>query len=193
MNPPLVLASSSRYRAALLSRLGLPFTQLAPALDEAALPGESPRETALRLACTKARRVSESRPGSLVIGSDQLASLDGAAIGKPGSHAAAVAQLRQASGRELVFHTAVALIDCRDGSLRSAEVPCAVGYRTLGEQEIDRYLAREPAYDCAGSARIEELGICLTRYVRCDDPTALIGLPLITVIDFLRQTGVHVP
>lgn len=193
MNPPLILASSSRYRAALLGRLGLPFTQQAPALDETALPGETPAQTALRLATAKARAVALHHPGTLVIGSDQLASLDGDAIGKPGTYAAAVAQLRRASGRELIFHTAVTLFDGRDGAVRSAEVPCAVGYRTLDDDMIERYLAREPAYDCAGSARIEALGISLTRYVRCDDPTALIGLPLISVIQFLQHAGVRVP
>lgn len=193
MDPLLVLASSSRYRAGLLARLGLPFTTQAPGLDETSLHGETPRETALRLAAAKARAVAAGHPGALMIGSDQLASLDGMPIGKPGSLEQAVEQLCRASGRELVFHTAVALLDTRDGSLRIAEVPCTVAYRELTEAEIRRYLQREPALDCAGAARIEELGISLVRHVRCDDPTALIGLPLISVARFLREAGLAVP
>jgi septum formation protein len=193
MKIPLVLASSSRYRAGLLERLGLPFLQHAPDLDESALPDEAPPVTALRLAEAKARWVGQQHPGALVIGSDQLASLDGQAIGKPGTLERAALQLRRASGREVTFHTAVCLIDGRDGRLQSAEVPCRVGYRVLSDDDIARYLQREPAMDCAGSARIEALGISLTRYVRCDDPTALIGLPLITLTDFLHNCGVRIP
>jgi septum formation protein len=193
MTIPLILASSSRYRAGLLHRLGLTFTQQAPELDESALPGETPQATALRLAEAKARAVAASHPDALVLGSDQLASLDGRAIGKPGTLARAAEQLRAASGRELVFHTAVCLLDGRDGRVQVADVPCHVAYRALSEEMITRYLAREPALDCAGAARIEELGISLTRHVRCDDPTALIGLPLITVVAFLHTCGVAVP
>ncbi|MDE3010310.1 MAG: septum formation protein Maf [Pseudomonadota bacterium] len=193
MNPPLVLASSSPYRASLLARLGLEFSCHAPALDESAHAGETPRDTALRLAGAKARAVAGDHPGALILGSDQLASLDGTPIGKPGTLERAVEQLLQASGRELVFHTAVALLDSRSGRLQLAEVPCLVGYRTLDEPQVRRYLQREPALDCAGAARIEALGISLVRHVRCDDPTALIGLPLITVAAFLREAGLSLP
>jgi septum formation protein len=193
MEPTLILASSSRYRAELLARLGLPFHQQAPELDEATLPGETPRATALRLAEAKARALAGQHPGALIIGSDQLASLDDMPIGKPGTRERALAQLRRSSGRELVFHTAVCLLDSRSQRLDLAEVPCRVGYRQLSDREIEAYLDREPALDCAGSARIEALGISLVEYVRCDDPSALIGLPLITLARFLRAAGLALP
>jgi septum formation protein len=193
MHAPLILASSSRYRAELLGRLGLPFVQEPPDIDESAHADETPRDTALRLAEAKARRVAQRHPGARVIGSDQLACLDGQAIGKPGTHPQALAQLLMVSGRELVFHTAIALWDGSSNRLQVAEVPCHVAYRALDRATAERYLEREPAFDCAGSARIESLGIALTRFVRCDDPTALIGLPLITLVDFLHECGITVP
>ena len=193
MNPPLILASSSPYRAELLRRLGLPFTVARPDVDETAVPGETPRDTTLRLAALKARTIAHLYPQALVIGSDQLASLAGTALGKPHTLDAARAQLARLSGQEIVFHTAVCVINPADGAAHLREVPCQVGYRTLDAARIDRYLAREPALDCAGATKIEGLGIAMARYVRCDDPTALIGLPLITVVDLLAACGVEVP
>jgi septum formation protein len=193
MNPLIILASSSSYRAELLRRLDLSFTQERPDVDETALSTESPRETALRLAETKAKRVAVRHPGAIVIGSDQLASLDGEALGKPGTLEKARQQLARLSGKVVTFHTAVCVIDTRNAHCHVHEIPCEVAYRVLTPHQIDSYLSREPALDCAGAAKIEALGISLTRYVRCDDPTALIGLPLITVIDLLSQCGVAIP
>jgi len=193
MNPPLILASSSLYRAELLRRLDLSFTQERPDVDETALPAESPRQTALRLAEMKAKRVAARHPGAIVIGSDQLASLDGEALGKPGTHEKARQQLVRLSGKVVLFHTAVCVFDTRNAHCQVHEIPCEVAYRILTPHQIDSYLSREPALDCAGAAKIEGLGISLTRSVRCEDPTALIGLPLITVIDLLSQCGVSIP
>lgn len=193
MTAPIILASSSVYRAELLQRLGVSFTQDRPEVDETALPHESPRETVCRLAETKARTVAQRHVGSIVIGSDQLASLNGVALGKPGSLENAYAQLKRLSGQIVTFHTAVCVFDTRDTRCLIHEIPCEVAYRWLTEDQIRSYLKQEPAIDCAGAARIEALGISLTRYVRCDDPTALIGLPLITVVDLLGQCGISIP
>lgn len=193
MQTPLILASSSPYRAELLARLGLPFIQDRPDIDETALPGETPSATTLRLAMEKARHVARRHPGHLVIGSDQLASLHGRAIGKPLTRERAASQLRELSGQHLVFHTALCVWDARDDSHQLADTPCEVTYRELDEDTITRYLARELALDCAGATKIEGLGITLTTSVRCDDPTALIGLPLIRLIDFLHARGILLP
>jgi septum formation protein len=190
---PIILASSSPYRAELLSRLGLDFIQDRPDVDESALPDESPRATALRLAETKAKVVAERHLGAIVIGSDQLASLNNEALGKPGSIDKARLQLALLSGKTVIFHTAICVYDTRDASCFVDEIPCEVTYRSLTSQQIDRYLQREPALDCAGAAKIESLGISLTHSVRCDDPTALIGLPLITLVDMLGRCGVIIP
>ncbi len=193
MNPPLILASSSPYRADLLRRFGLPFTIRRPDVDESALPGESPRDTTLRLARLKAATIAADHPEALVIGSDQLASLNGAALGKPLTLPAARAQLARLSGQSVTFHTAVCVIDPATSSQHVQEVPCEVAYRTLDAARIERYLAREPALDCAGATKIEGLGIAMARHVRCDDPTALIGLPLIALTELLAACGVEVP
>jgi len=193
MIPSLVLASSSPYRAELLQRLGIPFIQDRPDVDETALSHETPRETALRLAETKARHIANRHSGSVIIGSDQLASLNGEALGKPGNFQNAQTQLRRLSGQIVTFHTAICILDTRNGECHLHEVPCEVLYRELTPQQIESYLRQEPAFDCAGAARIEALGISLTRYVRCDDPTALIGLPLIAVVDLLNQCGIAIP
>jgi len=193
MKPSLSLASSSSYRAELLRRLGLQFTQDRPDVDETPLIRETPRATAVRLAELKARVVAERHPGAIVIGSDQLASLEDEALGKPGTLERAKLQLSRVSGKVVTFHTAVCVLDSRNSACHIAEVPCVVEYRTLTSDQIDAYLSHEPALDCAGAAKIEGLGISLTRSVRCDDPTALIGLPLITVVDFLNQCGVAIP
>ena len=190
--PSLVLASTSPYRRELLTRLRLSFEVRAPAVGEAALPGEGARDTALRLAQAKARAVSDEFPRALIIGCDQVAELDGARLGKPGNHATAVAQLTVMRGRDVVFHTAVALLNAGTGALQVADVPTTVSFRQYGDGEIERYLEREQPYDCAGSAKIEGLGIVLVERARGDDPSALIGLPLMRLAAMLRNEGVPV-
>ena len=187
--PALILASTSRYRHELLARLRLPFTVESPGVDETARPGETPRALAQRLALAKARAVAERHPDALVIGSDQVAELDGLAIGKPGSHVRAVEQLRAMSGRSVVFHTAVATLRLASGYSAQALVPVTVRLRRLGDSEIERYLRAEQPYDCAGSAKVETLGIALVEAVESDDPTALVGLPLIRTCAMLRAGG----
>ena len=186
----LVLASTSRYRADLLARLGLPFTQEAPGVDEAPLPGEAPDVLAPRLAAAKALAVAQRRPGALVIGSDQVAVLDGAALGKPGTAAAAEAQLARASGRSVEFLTAVALADAGRGCVGRALDRTRVRFRTLSTDEIRRYVAREQPLDCAGSFRSEALGVALFESIETRDPAALVGLPLIELCRMLREAGV---
>lgn len=185
--PPLILASTSRYRRELLSRLGLPFESVAPDVDEAALPGEAPAALAERLALAKARAVAALHPGAIVIGSDQVADLDGEAIGKPGTHERAVAQLQRMSGRQVVFQTAVAIVAPGLAAIERAEV--RVRFRTLTVAAIDRYLRADTPYDCAGSAKVESLGVALLEAVESDDPTALVGLPLIRTCALLRRAG----
>ena len=187
--PPLILASTSRYRRELLERLHLPFTVQTPEVDEMPLAGESPAETARRLALAKARAVAVQQPGSLVIGSDQVAELDGAAIGKPGSHQRALEQLRAMSGRTVLFHTAVAVMCVATGFEDEALVTVTVRMRELGDAEIEHYLRIEQPYDCAGSAKAETLGIALIDAIVSDDPTALVGLPLIRTSAMLRAAG----
>jgi septum formation protein len=191
--PPLiVLASSSPYRRSLLERLRLPFEVRAPAVEECPLPGECPRDTALRLAQAKARAVARDFPAALIIGSDQVAQLDGATLGKPGTHANAVAQLKATRGKSVLFHTALALLNARTGALQTSEVPTTVRFRQYDDAEIERYLAAERPYDCTGSARIEGIGIVLVESVSSTDPSALIGLPLIQLAAMLRNEGVAV-
>ena len=186
----IVLASTSPYRRELLARFRLPFEVLGPHVDETPLPGESPRATALRLAQAKARAVAASFPDALIIGCDQVAELDGACLGKPGNHGNAVAQLRAMRGRDVLFHTALALLNAQSAAMHAAEVPTAVRFRRYADDEIERYLALEQPYDCAGSAKIEGLGITLVDRVTGDDPSALIGLPLIALAAMLRKEGV---
>lgn len=188
--PPIVLASSSPYRRSLLARLRLPFEVRTPAVEETALPAEAARDTALRLAQAKARAVAAECPAALIIGCDQLATLDGAVIGKPGTHANAVAQLKAMRGRSVLFHTALALLNAATGALQSAEVPTTVRFRNCDDSEIERYLVAERPYDCTGSARIEGVGIVLVESVASADPSALIGLPLIALAAMLRNEGV---
>ncbi|MGZ5276861.1 MAG: Maf family nucleotide pyrophosphatase [Caldimonas sp.] len=186
----LILASTSRYRRELLQRLRLPFDVLAPEVDEAPGPGERPAEIALRLALAKADAVARDHADAVVIGSDQVAELDGAAIGKPGDHARATAQLRSMRGRSVVFHTAVA-VTCAASGFRAAELASVtVRFRELSDAEIEHYLLSEQPYDCAGSAKAETLGIALLDAIESDDPTALIGLPLIRTCALLRRAGV---
>ena len=190
---PLILASSSPYRRELLSRLQLPFQAVSPNLDETPLMGETAMDTCARLSLAKAQKVAESHPNALIIGSDQVALLDGRLVGKPGTHEVAQQQLRQASGREMSFHTALCLLNASTGVAQQTRVDAQVRYRTLTDDEIERYLRADTPYDCAGIGRIETLGIALVDYVRSDDPTALIGLPLIALAHMLRQEGVALP
>lgn len=187
----LVLASTSPYRRELLSRLRVPFEVRAPGIDESALAGEAPRDTALRLAKQKAHTVASSCPGALVIASDQVAALDGESIGKPGNHERAVAQLNAMSGRCVTFHTALAVLNTANGALQLAEIPTAVYFRRCSQDEIERYLAAERPYDCTGSAKIEGLGIALVERMSSEDPTALIGLPLMQLVTMLKNEGVR--
>lgn len=196
MNQPrILLASTSRYRRALLERLGLAFGIDAPEIDETPGKGEPPGTLALRLAEAKARAAAARWPGALVIGSDQVAELDGRILGKPGSNERAREQLLAASGHEVLFHTAVALVDARREPLRAelAVDLTRVRFRKLGETEVDRYLAREDVLDCAGSFKAEGLGITLFESIRNKDPSALIGLPLIALARLLRAAGVALP
>lgn len=191
-DPTLILASSSPYRRALLSRLGVSFAAVAPAVDETALPGESASLLAIRLARAKAVALAAAYPGHLIVGSDQAADLAGRLIGKPGTLAQAVMQLEAAAGRVVQFHTAVHLLNSGTGEARSALVTTEVAFRPLRRTQIDRYLAREPALDCAGSFRCEALGIALCERIVGEDPTALIGLPLMALTRLLADMGVDV-
>ena len=188
----LLLASTSRYRAGLLARLGLPFEVSSPGTDEAALPGESPAALAVRLAAAKARDVARQHPGAWVIGSDQTAALDAHTLGKPGTHAAARAQLQAMSGRSLAFLTAVAVV-APDGHCLSELDTTTVRFRTLHDAEIERYLLAETPYDCAGSFKSEGLGITLFDAIESSDPSALVGLPLIATARLLRTSGFVLP
>ena len=185
----LVLASTSRYRRELLARLHLAFDVHHPQVDETPLPGEAPRDLALRLALAKADAVAASFPDAIVVGSDQVADLDGVGIGKPGNHERATAQLRSMRGKSVVFHTAVSVV-CLESGFRATEIaPVRVRFRELNDAEIEHYLRAEQPYDCAGSAKAETLGIALLEAIESDDPTALIGLPLIRTCTLLRRAG----
>jgi septum formation protein len=186
----LILASTSRYRRELLERLRLPFTVQSPDVDETGQPGEAPATLAQRLARAKAQAVAARHPSAVVIGSDQVADLDGEAIGKPGTHERAVEQLRRMSGRSVVFQTAVAVVCAARGYAGEALVPVTVRFRHLTDPEIEHYLRTEQPYDCAGSAKVETLGIALIEAVESEDPTALIGLPLIRTCALLRAAGI---
>jgi len=184
---PLILASTSRYRRELLERLRLNFSIVAPEVDETPLPAEAPAVLAQRLALAKAQAVARLHPQALVIGSDQVADLQGQCLGKPGDHDKAVAQLRAMRGREVIFQTAVALV--APGLVLQELAQVRVRFRDLADEEIERYLRAEQPYDCAGSAKSEGLGIALLDAIDSDDPTALIGLPLIRTCRLLRQAG----
>ncbi len=193
MNPvdarPLILASTSRYRHALLQRLQRPFTAVAPPVDETPAPGEAPRALALRLALAKAEAVARLHPQAVVIGSDQVADLGGEPLGKPGDHARAVAQLSRMRGQTVLFETAVAVVCLATGFAQSDLATVRVRFRDLSDAEIEAYLLAEQPYDCAGSAKSEGLGISLLESIENDDPTALVGLPLIRTCHLLRAAG----
>lgn len=192
-HPPIVLGSTSAYRKALLERLGLPFTTDKPEVDETPLVGEPPIALAQRLALAKAQAVALRHPHAAVIGSDQVADLNGQPLGKPGTHERAVAQLQAMRGQSVLFHTALTVV-CADRGLVASDVATVrVVFRDLSDSEIERYLRAEQPYDCAGSAKSEGLGIALLSRIDNDDPTALIGLPLIRTCALLRQAGVCVP
>ena len=190
---PLVLGSTSVYRRELLQRLHLPFTVAAPAVDETPLPGEPPAQLAQRLALAKAHAVATLHPEAVVIGSDQVADLAGQPLGKPGDHARATAQLQRMRGHTVVFHTAVAVVCHASGFVQTDLAPVRVRFRELSDAEIERYLRAEQPYDCAGSAKSEGLGISLLEAIDSDDPTALIGLPLIRTCRLLRAAGLVLP
>lgn len=187
--PPLILASTSRYRRELLSRLRLPFEVCAPEVDETPLTGEAPQALSLRLAIAKARAVAQLHPQALVIGSDQVAHCDGRILDKPGTHENAVQQLRFMRGRTTLFDTALALVNGESGRVQSEIVSISVRLRDVGDQQIEQYLRLEQPYDCAGSAKSEGLGIALMDQLSGDDPTALVGLPLIALCRMLRTEG----
>ncbi|XQU70118.1 7-methyl-GTP pyrophosphatase [Cupriavidus sp. H18C1] len=187
--PRLILGSSSRYRRELLERLRIPFEIDVPDIDETPLPGEAPEATALRLSRRKAEAIAARHPGALVIGSDQVATLDGRQVGKPGSHEQALAQLRWMRGRTVTFHSALCLLDGRSGEVQLEDVRTEATFRELDDSELEAYLRLERPYDVAGSAKSEGLGIALLSRVESDDPTALVGLPLIALTSMLRHAG----
>lgn len=185
--PRLILASTSPYRREMLARLRLPFTAVPPEVDETPQPGERPEALALRLSLAKAQAVASLHPGCVVIGSDQVATVDGEPIGKPGSHDKAREQLRRLSGRTVAFHSALAVTDGTRAESRDVVTECR--FRTLSDAAIESYLLREKPYDTAGSAKAESLGIALMAEMRSDDPTAIIGLPLIALTEMLTGFG----
>ncbi len=187
----MVLGSSSRYRRELLERLRIPFNVVAPNVDETPMAGESPRDLALRLALTKARAVAALYPEAVVIGSDQVADLSGQPLGKPGEHERAVQQLRLMRGQTVIFQTALAVV-CQSTGFEAVDLAeVRVVFRHLSDADIEAYLQAEKPYDCAGSAKSEGLGIVLLESIDNDDPTALVGLPLIRTARLLRQAGVQ--
>jgi septum formation protein len=191
--PTIILASTSPFRRELLGRLQLPFRAVAPDTDESPLPDEHPTATAERLSVAKARAVADRFPGALIIGSDQVAYCGDARFGKPGTKQNAIAQLRSMSGKTVVFHTGLCLLNAATGRTHLRGIPTEVRFRELSDREIQRYLDKEDALNCAGSARSEGLGISLLEYLRGDDPNALVGLPLIALCDMLRAEGVELP
>jgi septum formation protein len=189
-NRQVILGSTSVYRRELMNRLRIPFDVQAPDTDETALEDESPLQLAKRLALAKAHAVAQKFPESVVIGSDQVADLDGVALGKPGNFERATLQLRQMRGKTVVFHTAVAVVCHASGFVAQDCAPVSVVFRDLSDAEISAYLLAETPYDCAGSAKSEGLGIALLSSIESDDPTALVGLPLIRTCNMLRDAGV---
>lgn len=189
---PLILASTSQYRRELLARLGMPFDAASPGVDEALLPGENPPDGAMRLSEAKARAVAAKHPRSLIIGSDQVAFLDGHVLGKPGDHAGAVRQLQQMRGRSVSFFTGLCLLNASAGRTHLCGVPTIVTFRDFSDRQIEAYLQREQPYNCAGSAKSEGLGIALIARIEGEDPSALIGLPLIALCELLRREQVDV-
>jgi septum formation protein len=191
-NQKLILASSSPFRRELLARFNLPFTYISPEIDETPLSGEKPQETALRLAQLKAKKIAETEPDALIIGCDQVATLNDTQIGKPGNHENAVKQLQTMRGHMVIFHSALCLYNAQSQHMQAEVVPYEVKFRQLTDDEIERYLMLDKPYNCAGSAKSESLGIALMEYMRGDDPNALVGLPLIKLTHMLKNEGVNV-
>jgi septum formation protein len=187
---PVILGSTSRYRKELLSRLQIPFDTAAPDVDETPHPNESPQDLAMRLALAKARAVALRNPEAVVIGSDQVADLEGTPLGKPGNHANATLQLQRMRGKTVIFQTALSVVCLATGFEKTDLAAIKVKFRYLSDSEIESYLRTEEPYDCAGSAKSEGLGIALLEKIESDDPTALIGLPLIRTCQMLREAGV---
>ena len=192
MDKKIILASSSIYRKELLDRLKLPFSCFSPEIDETALADEQPQDTALRLAQEKAKKIGESHPNTLIIGCDQVATLDGLQIGKPLTHENATQQLRIMRGREVTFHSALCLYNSMTLNMQREVVPYIVHFRNLTDAQIESYLNKEQPYHCAGSAKSEGLGIAIIEKMTGEDPNALIGLPLIKLINMLANENVHV-
>jgi septum formation protein len=190
---PLILASTSPYRRQLLERLGLPFTAESPHIDESPLPGEKPGELVLRLSASKARAVAVNHADALIIGSDQTAVLNNEMLGKSGNRANAIAQLQKCSGNSVTFHTGLCLLDAASERIQLDAIVFTVKFRALTPAQIERYIDLEKPFDCAGSFKAESLGITLFDYMRGDDPTALIGLPLIRLTQMLNAAGVDLP
>lgn len=186
----LILGSSSKYRQELLARLHLPFTVVRPDIDESALAGESPSDTALRLAVQKAQCIALTHPDAVIIGADQVATVDGVQLGKAGNHANALAQLQMMRGKTVLFHSALCVLNAPTGAFEVRDVVTRATMRDLSDEDLSAYLHIEQPYDCAGSAKVEGLGITLLEKVQSDDPTALIGLPLIALTEMLRAAGV---
>lgn len=192
MKQTLILASSSEYRRELLLKLQIPFSNVPPHVDETPIEGEEPQETALRLAQVKAKKVGSDYPHALVIGCDQVATLDGEQLGKPLNHANATKQLQKMRGREVTFHSALCLFNASTGNMQALVVPYVVRFRPLTDEQIENYLTKEQPYHCAGSAKSEGLGIALIDRMLGEDPNALIGLPLIKLVTMLQNEGVHI-
>lgn len=192
MMPKLVLASTSRYRRELLSRLHIPFEIVSPNVDETPLPNETPSATALRLSVLKAQAAAGQFPDALIIGSDQVLMLDSEQLGKPGNFENAFKQLKKMQGKAMVFHTALTLLNSKTGRTQTRDVPTVVHIRKLTDAQIETYLKKEQPYDCAGSAKSESLGIALMERMDSPDPTALIGLPLMALTEMLMNEGVDV-
>lgn len=188
----LILGSSSVYRQELLGRLRIPFDVCSPQVDETPLPQEKADTTAVRLAEAKSRAAAAGFRNAIVIGADQVAVLDGTQLGKPLNHSNAVKQLQAARGKEVMFHTALCLFNSRNGNIQTRLVPSRVRFRNLSDRQIENYLDKEQPYHCAGSAKAEGLGIALLESIQSDDPTALIGLPLIALVDMLSKEGIEI-
>ena len=192
MKQTLILASSSKFRRELLRKLDIPFNSISPKIDEAPLADEKPHETALRLSQEKAKKIGKKHPHALIIGCDQVATLDGTQLGKPMNHQNATKQLQMMRGREVTFHSALCLYNPVTENMQSEVVPYIVRFRQLTDAQIENYLTKEQPYDCAGSAKSESLGIALIDRMIGEDPNALVGLPLIKLVTMLQNEGVAV-
>jgi septum formation protein len=192
MKQTLILASSSPYRKELLQRLHIDFEVFSPDIDESQLEDEHPEQTALRLAQLKARKIGEIHPNAIIIGCDQVATLDGIQLGKPGNHENAVKQLRMMRGKQVTFHSAICLYNAQTQRMQAEVVPYIVEFRDVSDAQIDHYLSIEKPYNCAGSAKSEGLGIALISAMHGEDPNALIGLPLIKLISMLNAENIYV-